>query len=98
MDLKEIVGAWFNVVVHSDVQRELAEKRFEICNSCPLKKEIFEKKEWSLVCGGCGCPIKAKVYTKKTYMDDKGSCPNNLWKEIEDDFIQKNRKTTKTLL
>jgi hypothetical protein len=42
LDLKEISKAWFNVMVHSPEQKNLADKRFNICLECPSKKEVFK--------------------------------------------------------
>ena len=99
LDFKEIVSAWYNVIKHTPAQKELADKRFEICLECPSKKEILEGKEWSLVCGECGCPLKAKVYTTKMWLTEDGSCPSNKWKEIEIEYLKKiNRKQNKTII
>jgi hypothetical protein len=88
LDLKEISKAWFNVMVHSPEQKNLADKRFNICVECPSKKEVFKNQAWSLKCGECGCPLKAKVYTEYTYRDAHKSCPLDKWKEIEDEYLQ----------
>jgi len=98
IDFKEIVGAWYNTIKHTPEQKELADKRFEICLQCPSKKEVLEGKEWSLICGECGCPLKAKVYTKKMYMIEDGSCPLSKWKEIEMEYLKKYRKIDKTFI
>lgn len=95
INFKEIINAWYNVVVHTPEQKELADKRFNICLECPSKKEVFENKEWSLKCGECGCPLKAKVYTKMTYLNKDGSCPLNKWKEIEIDYLSNYADTVK---
>jgi hypothetical protein len=46
-----------------------------------LKKEIFKKKSWALVCGKCGCPIQAKVFSSEI-----NACPMGYWKEIDKNF------------
>jgi DNA gyrase inhibitor GyrI len=97
LDLKEISKAWFNVMVHSPEQKNLADKRFDICLECPSKKEVFKNKAWSLKCGECGCPLKAKVYTEYTYRDANKSCPLNKWKEVEDEHLQ-NINLNRTIL
>lgn len=100
LDFKEILNAYYNVVIHTPEQKILADKRFGICLKCPSKKEILEGKEWSLKCGECGCPLKAKVYTKKTYLHKDGSCPLNKWKEIEMEHLSnvKSIKNNKTII
>ena len=99
LDFKEIIGSWYNVIKHTPEQKELADKRFEICLVCPSKQEILEGKEWSLTCGECGCPLKAKVYTKKTHMyAEDGSCPLNKWKDVELEHFKKYRKSDNTMI
>jgi hypothetical protein len=99
LDFKEIISSWYSVVKHTTEQKELADKRFEICLLCPSKQEILEGKEWSLKCGECGCPLKAKVYSPKTYLIEDGSCPLNKWKDVEIEYLNKiNRKQTKTII
>lgn len=93
LNFKDIVTSWYNVIVHTPEQKELAEKRFDICLQCPSKKEIIEGKEWALKCGECGCPLSAKVYTKTTYLNKDGSCPLNKWKEIEIEYLNKHSNT-----
>jgi hypothetical protein len=103
LDFKEIAGAWFNKLHHTEDQKQLADSRFKICLECPSKKEIFEGKEWSLTCGECGCPLSGKVYTGKTYLDKKKSCPLDKWKEVELEHLTKlgkpvTNKNIKTLI
>ena len=83
LDFKEIVGAWYSTINHTPEQKLLADKRFEICLTCPYKEEILKGQEWALRCSKCGCPLKAKVYTKKTHLHKDGSCPLGKWKEVE---------------
>lgn len=97
IDFKEISKAWFNSVVHTPAQKELADDRFEICLKCPSKKEIIEGKEWSLKCDECGCPLKAKIYTYKTYLDKGKSCPLDKWKDVEEKHLNKIKKNNKTI-
>jgi len=103
LDFKEIATAWFNTIVHTDEQKKLADKRLEVCFSCPKKLEIINGTNWMLKCGACGCPLKAKVYTKKTFLDKNGSCPLSKWKEIESEYLIQtgkiqNPKNNKTIL
>jgi len=94
LDFKEIAKSWYNSFNHNPEQKELADKRFEICLECPSKKELLKDKEWSLICGECGCPLSAKVYTDKTYISKTGSCPLNKWKDIESEYLTKLGKPT----
>ena len=89
LDFKEIVGSWYNKINHTAEQKELADKRFEICLTCPHKKEILKGQQWTLKCDKCGCPLSGKVYTKKTHLDINGSCPLDKWKEVETEHFIK---------
>jgi hypothetical protein len=95
LDFKEIAKAWYNSFNHTYEQKELADKRFEICLECPSKKEILKGKEWSLKCEKCGCPLSKKIYTDKTYLNKHGSCPLNKWEEIEKEYLIKTDKFDK---
>jgi hypothetical protein len=90
--IKEIMSAWavsFNPTLE---QKELAEKRYEICLGCEHygKSRPVTGDEY---CKKCLCPIQKKVYTKK--LND--TCPVGKWKEIEKKFedkeIKKNKQT-----
>lgn len=102
IDFKEIIGSWYNKIKHTPEQKELADKRFEVCSTCPHKQEIIEGLEWTLKCGKCGCPLAGKVYTKKTHLMKGGSCPLDKWKEVETEYLIKigkaNHKNTKTIV
>lgn len=103
LDFKEIIDAWYNVLNHTTEQKELADKRLEICLTCTYKEEILKGQKWTLKCGKCGCPLSVKVYTKKTHLDKNGSCPLDKWKEIETEHLIKvgkisGSKNTKTII
>lgn len=102
LNFKEIAGAWYNKFKHTEKQKELADKRFEICLECPSKKEVIKKKEWALICGECGCPLSAKIYTNNNYLHEDGSCPLNKWEDVEKQWLKKyppkEEKKSKTLL
>ena len=103
INFKEILNAWYNVINHTPEQKELADKRFAICLECPSKIEILKDKKWFFKCKECGCPLGAKIYTETTYLTKDKSCPLDKWKEIEMEFMSKNRyaikyKTKKTFL
>lgn len=81
--IKEIVTAWMVSLNPSVEEKLLAEKRYEICISCPNRviKLGIE------VCSACGCPLSKKIFTLK----DQESCPLNKWNIIDEEF----RKTKK---
>lgn len=77
-DVKEIVSAWVSKVNPKDSQRELAEKRANICNECDQVKEAIKSANGTRYCGQCGCFLEAKVYSYK-----EGACPLGKWDEID---------------
>ena len=91
LDLKKIFTAWVTSLKPTDKEKELAEKRLEICNSCPSKIEKFKNQEWSFRCGECGCPIKRKIFTM-----ENDACPLNKWLEVEKDYFKS--KTQKSII
>ena len=71
-------------------QKELAEKRYEICLGC----EYYGKSRPVLgdeYCKKCLCPIQKKVYTQKV----NDTCPMGKWKEIENQFRDEKNKKNK---
>lgn len=103
LDIKEIIESWYHKFKPTKEEKELADKRFEICLKCPSKQETLKGQNWTLRCGECGCPLGAKTYTPKTYLNAGGSCPLGKWKEIEmEHLIQIGKlnsiKNTKTII
>lgn len=77
-NIPNITEGWINSVKDKyDIlpleQREIANKRLEICNSCPLNSENAKANlEYKTTldyyhCSSCKCPIDKKVFA----MDDK---------------------------
>ena len=81
--IKEIVTAWMVSFNPSDEEKIVAEKRYEICISCPNRATKLGIE----VCTACGCPLSKKIFTLK----DQGSCPLNKWNIVDTEF----RKTKK---
>jgi hypothetical protein len=90
---KEIINAWVIAKNPTTEQKILAEKRYNICDTCPSKKTITSKLEIGVVCGECGCPI-----TKKIFSTEINACPLKKWKEIDDEFHPPTQKKVKTFL
>jgi hypothetical protein len=70
MEITEIVSSWATALNPSELQKETAAKRLEICKSCEHIKDfggIFS------YCGVCGCPSRGKVFSPN-------GCPKDLWK------------------
>jgi hypothetical protein len=72
MNIIEIFTAWTKLLNPSVTEKELAEERLAICNTCNYKLYVSELRMF--VCDGCNCPIHAKVYS------NKNNCPLNKWK------------------
>jgi ribosomal protein S27AE len=55
----------------SDEQKEIAEKRLEICSGC----EFWVQSAIRDYCGKCGCTTSAKVFSPK----GADACPEKKW-------------------
>jgi hypothetical protein len=94
LNFKEIIKAWLSVTSHTPQQGELAKMRLDICAGCTYKKELFDGKYWSAVCGKCGCPLKAKIFSDAT-----NPCPMGFWKKIDAKFgLNTDEKDTTTFI
>ena len=88
--ISEIINAWAISFNPTPEQRELAEKRYEICLGC----EHYGKSRPVLgdeYCKECLCPIQKKVYNQKV----NDTCPMGKWKEIENQFRDEKNKKNK---
>lgn len=88
--ISEIIGAWVVSFNPTSEQKELAEKRYEMCLSCEHygKSRPVTGDEY---CKKCLCPIQKKVYTQKI----NDTCPLGKWKDIENEFRQNKLKKDK---
>jgi hypothetical protein len=82
LDLKKIIKAWIVAANPSQSQKELGEKRMEICNGCEHKRTISKKIGIGVICNECGCPLSKKIFTMKN-----NACPLNKWAEVEKDYF-----------
>jgi hypothetical protein len=91
--IREIIGAWVISFNPSPEQKELAEKRYEICLGCEHygKKRRITQDEY---CKQCLCSIQKKVFTEKT----KESCPLNKWSDIDSTYIDTINKKSKSII
>ena len=87
LNLKKIAKAWITAANPTPIQRELAERRMEICNSCNKKGTTAS----IVVCTQCGCPLSKKIFTM-----ENDSCPLNKWLEVEKDYFKS--KTEKSII
>jgi ribosomal protein L37E len=87
LNLRKIAKAWFTAANPTPQQRELAERRMDICNSCDKKGTTAK----IIVCTQCGCPLSKKIFTM-----ENDACPLNKWLEVEKDYFKS--KTQKSLI
>jgi hypothetical protein len=95
--IQEITKAWVSSYNATPNQKKLADARYDVCVQCEFygKKRPIVGDEF---CKSCGCPIQKKIFTDKTYLSEKGSCPKNYWKEVEELYWEKTIKNTKSML
>ena len=75
---REIITAWRNKWNPTEEQKILAEKRLEICSTCPSRKEFIQGVALSVLCGECGCPLEAKSHSPV-----KGACDLGKWDIVD---------------
>ncbi len=93
-----ITNAWITAANPTLEQKELAERRYEICLGCEHFREK-RKMTGEPYCAECGCPMKKKIFTNVF-----NECPIGKWKEVDSDskydkFFKRDIpiKNTKTL-
>lgn len=82
-DFKEIFEAWVVARNPKPHEKELANRRYEICLSCEFRKQVVKSVEWSEVCSKCGCPLKKKVFSKM-----HNPCPLKKWDIVDRELIE----------
>jgi hypothetical protein len=87
--ISKIANAWITAANPTPTQKELAEKRYEICKGCEFRTFALKKLKMAEVCGECGCPLAAKIFTQEF-----DACPNHKWLEVEKSHF----KTKKSIL
>ena len=73
-DIKEIVVAWHRANNPTPEQKEIADYRISICDTCEHKE--FTTLIRTYVCGACGCHISKKVYSPN---EGSIACPKGKW-------------------
>lgn len=88
--IKEIVTAWAVSMKPTAEQKELAEKRYEVCLGCEQygKSRPVTGDEY---CKKCLCPIQKKIFTLKV----TDTCPLNKWDKVEKEFRENKIKNKK---
>ena len=92
MNIKQIIDAWRVAYNPTDIQKELAERRLQICDGCEHKTNITKSIKITHICAECGCPINKKVFTQ-----EYDPCPLRKWTVVDTPYFTK-RKSDKTLL
>lgn len=93
LNFKKIYNAWVTSYYPNEVQKLLAEKRNEICETCPSRKVLTDKLKLGVICGECGCPL-----TKKIFSNDFNDCPLKKWEEVDTMYRTFNTKSNKSLV
>ena len=76
----EIGRAWLIAANPTDIQKELAEKRYSICVECSHynKSRPITHDEY---CGVCFCPLSKKIFS-----DNFSECPKEKWLSIDTEY------------
>lgn len=91
---KEIFEAWVISMNPSPLQKELAQKRLNICKACEHKKETINGLKWSTVCDACGCPLSKKVFSTLF-----NPCPKQKWDVVDGGYnLKMSKKDEKTVI
>jgi hypothetical protein len=69
--IQEILESYITKYTATDEQKEIAEKRLEICAGC----EFWVQSTIRDYCSKCGCTTSAKVFSPK----GTDACPEKKW-------------------
>ncbi len=85
--ISEIAIAWITAANPTPRQKELAEKRYEICKGCEYygKSRPITGEEY---CTDCLCPISKKIFSKNF-----DACPKHYWLEVEKLYFKTEKST-----
>lgn len=85
--ISEIAIAWITAANPTPKQKELAEKRYEICKGCKYygKSRPVTGEEY---CTDCLCPISKKIFSQ-----DFDACPKHYWLEVEKPYYKTEKST-----
>ena len=92
-NFKKIYNAWVTSFNPNSAQKLLAQKRNEICETCPSRKVLTDKLKLGVICGECGCPL-----TKKIFSNDFNDCPLKKWEEVDTIYKTFKSKSNKSLI
>lgn len=72
--LVEIAKAWITAAKPTNDEKEIAEKRIAVCNTCEYSR--YNKAIDLHYCGECGCPLNKKIFSP---LRDPKACPKEKW-------------------
>lgn len=72
----EIAKSWIAAANPTDEQKEIAEYRIQICNSCEFME--YSRPWGEHVCNRCNCPLSKKIFSPTLNGE---SCPEGKWKQ-----------------
>lgn len=77
----EIGRAWIIASNPTEIQKELAQKRYSICIECSYYKKSrpITHDEY---CSVCLCPIYKKIFS-----DNHNECPKENWLSVDNEYI-----------
>jgi hypothetical protein len=74
--LVEIAKAWIAAANPTPDQKQIANYRISVCDTCPHKSHIGKIDVY--VCGLCGCPLNRKIFSP---LPGEQACPDKRWKQ-----------------
>jgi hypothetical protein len=90
---KEIFDAWVTAINPTEKEKELANKRLDVCKGCEFRKETIKGYKWSTICSACGCPLSKKVFSNAF-----NPCPKGIWEEVDSQYKDKLSKKNKNTI
>jgi len=79
LDVKKISKAWFDSYFGSNQQKELSQKRLNICEGCPERTTTTIGFTFP-ICSQCGCPLQKKIFSSNF-----NDCPLGKWKDVDNE-------------
>jgi ribosomal protein L37E len=76
LKLVEIAKAWIAASNPTSEQKEIAEYRASVCDTCPEK--AYNSTIDLYYCGKCGCPLNKKIFSP---LPGNQACPLSKWEK-----------------
>lgn len=91
-NILEIAKSWIIANNPTDVQKELAQKRYDICLGCEhyRKSRPITNDEY---CDNCGCPILKKIFSP--HFD---ACEIHNWLKVDEEYFRSKNTEKKRLI